>query len=252
MSRWPEHIPGVTVHARRGSVQHSFRYGVDYVLLDPESDAGPSLLGRNRAALATIHDKDHGGPRGAGEGAPWARRILAERGLPEGRYDALLLLTQPGFLGARFNPVSFWMAFEKGDLVAVIAEVNNTFGDRHCYLCANLLFAPIVSGQPVHTTKVFHVSPFRGIKGHYSFGFHMGEERVAIRILHGEEGGETLFATMTGPRLKLTNARILGAALRRPFGGARVLALIYWQALRLKMKGARYRTRPTPPTEEIS
>ena len=100
--------------------------------------------------------------------------------------------------------------------------------------------------------KVFHVSPFREIAGHYSFRFHIGEERVSILILHGEEGGETLFATLAGPRLRLTSWGLLRAALRRPFGGARVLSLIYWQALRLKLKGANYRTRPEPPTEEIT
>ena len=41
-------------------------------------------------------------------------------------------------------------------------------------------------------------------------------------------------------------------ALRRPLTPIRTLGLIYWQALRLKLKGARYLPRPTPPTEEIS
>lgn len=256
MSRWPEHIPGTTVHARKGSAAHSFRYGVDYVLIDPDSPAGPRLFARNRPGFATVRDRDHGGTRGAGEGAAWARRVLAQHGLDMGRVDQLLLLTQPAFLGAVFNPVSFWMAFERQDgreaLIAVIAEVNNTFGDRHNYLCALPGFAEITESDTVHTTKVFHVSPFREIAGHYSFRFHMGEERISIRILHGEEGGETLFATLTGPRLRLTSLGLLRAALRRPFGGVRVLSLIYWQALRLRLKGARYRTRPEPPIEEIT
>ena len=256
MTRWPEHIPGTTVHARKGSAEHSFRYGVDYVLIDPDSQAGPRLFARNARGFAAVQDRDHGGPRGDGEGAPWARRVLAEQGLDMARVDQLLLLTQPSFLGMVFNPVSFWMAFETREgrpaLIAVIAEVNNTFGDRHSYLCAKPGFAEIEKSDTVHTTKVFHVSPFREIAGHYSFRFHMGEERVSILILHGEEGGETLFATLAGPRLRLTSWGLLRAALRRPFGGARVLSLIYWQALRLKMKGANYRTRPEPPTEEIT
>ncbi|MBR9762102.1 MAG: DUF1365 domain-containing protein [Rhodobacteraceae bacterium] len=248
----PEHLRGTTVHARNGRVRHSFGYGVDYVLLDPESPARPALLSRGRFGLATVPDRDHGGPVGNGEGAAWARRALAAQGLAPARLTRLLLLTQPGFLGARFNPVSFWLAYEGAALVAVIAEVNNTFGDRHSYLCAHEGFAPIRPEDRMEATKVFHVSPFRDIAGAYSFNFNMGEERIAIRILHRQESGESLNATLTGPRRPLTNARLLGAVIRRPFGGARVLALIYWQALRLRLKGARYRLRPAPPTEEIS
>ncbi|PJE27817.1 hypothetical protein SAMN06297129_0217 [Pseudooceanicola antarcticus] len=248
----PDHIRGTTVHARGGTIRHSFGYGVDYVLLDLDSPERPRLLARNRAGLATIHDHQHGGPVGKGEGAAWARRALARQGLAPERYDRLLLLTQPGFFGARFNPVSFWLAYRGEELRAVIAEVTNTFGDRHSYLCAHPDFAPIRPEDRLDAAKVFHVSPFREIDGAYSFNFHIAEERIAIRIRHVQTGGEALYATLTGPRRPLTNRRLLGAALRRPFGGVRVLALIYWQALRLRLKGARYHIRPAPPPEEIS
>lgn len=252
MSRWPDLVPGRTVHARRGAVAHAFGYRVDYVLLDPESDAGPRLLSRNRPGLVTLHDRDHGGVRGAGRGAPWAREALAAHGLPAVAYDELLLLAQPGFAGALFNPVSFWLAMRDGALLAFIAEVNNTFGDRHCYLCAHPGFAPIRPEDRMEAQKVFHVSPFREIEGRYSFRMQVTEERVAIQILHSGAGDETLHATLTGPRRRLTNRRLLGAVARRPLGGVRTLALIYWQALRLRLKGARYRERPVPPTEEIT
>ncbi|MBF9035846.1 DUF1365 family protein [Rhodobacterales bacterium HKCCE2091] len=251
MSGWPEHVPGQTVHARRGSVSNAFRYGVDYLLIDPDSDRGPWFFSRNRFNLFAIHDRDHGGPRGDGRGASWAREVFVARGIAPEASDRVLLLTQPRFLGIGFNPVSFWLLLRGDDLLAAIAEVNNTFGDRHSYLCARDDFEPIGPGDRVSAAKVFHVSPFQDIAGRYRFAFRVNDDRIAIAIgLRDGDGG--LHATLTGPRRRLTSGAILWSAIRRPFGAARVVALIYWQALRLKLKRVPYRSRPAPPVEEVS
>lgn len=247
----PQHVPAVTFHGRRGSVTNAFTYGIDYVLIDPEAPpAGPALFSRNRFNLFAVHDRDHGGPRGDGAGAPWARRVLAEHGLPS---DGLRLdlLTQPRCLGYGFNPVSFWLAWHGSDLVAVIAEVGNTFGDRHSYLCARPGFAPIGREDRLQAEKVFHVSPFQAIAGGYTFTFDIDPTRIDIRILH-HNGEERLAATLKGPRLPLTTRGLAAAALRRPLGPLRALALIHWQALRLALKGAPFRSRPAPPAKEIT
>ena len=87
---------------------------------------------------------------------------------------------------------------------------------------------------------------FRRLPGGYDFSFDIRAERIAIRILH-RNAAEGVVATLSGPRAEMTSLGLLRAALRRPFGGLRTIALIYWQALRLKLKGARYRSRPAPP-----
>ena len=248
MSTWPEHISGSTTHARRGGIQNAFRYGVDYVLIDPDSRKTPLLFSRNRLNLASVLDRHHGGPVDAGRGRPWAEAVFSQAGL---KPERILLLTQPRFLTYVFNPVSFWLAFRGDDLVAVIAEVNNTFGDRHSYLCHLEDFAPIKSSDRIDAQKIFHVSPFQQIAGSYQFTFDVTQHRIAIRISHFN-GDEGLIATLIGARRPLTNRGLLGAALRRPFGPLRTIALIYWQALRLKIKGAPYKARPTPPEQEVS
>jgi DUF1365 family protein len=245
----PEIVQASTWHGRTGTVRHAFRYRVDFVLLDPEAPATAPLFRRNRFSVASVHDRDHGGPPGAGEGAAWARRVLAGAGLPE--TIRLLLLTQPRWFGTVFNPVSFWLAFEREALVAVITEVNNTYGDRHSYLCAKPAFSPIEPGDVIGATKVFHVSPFQDIAGRYAFSFDIGSEAIAIRIAH-RNGGEGLVATLEGRRRPLTTPRLLRAAVRFPFAGVRTIALIHWQALRLRAKGARFRPRPLPPAEDIT
>ncbi len=246
-----DHIPGHTYHGRKGDVTNGFRYSVDYVLLDAEKPArGPALFTRGGRNVTSLRDTDHGGLPGQGRGAPWAREVLAAHGVQAD--GALQLLTQPRVLGHVFNPVSFWLARDAADnLVAVIAEVSNTFGDRHSYLCTRPDHGPIARHDRLTAQKIFHVSPFQPIAGDYTFRFDIQAHRIGIWIeLTHDDGG--VVATLTGPRRPLTNGAILGALLRRPFGSRRVLALIHWQALKLWWKGARYRPRPEPPESEVS
>ncbi|WP_339108521.1 DUF1365 domain-containing protein [Thioclava sp. GXIMD4216] len=244
-----DYLPGETVHVRRGAIDHRFRYPVDYLCLDPEHPTGPSFFSHNRLNLFAFFDRDHGGIRGAGEGAAWARRMLTRAGLTGGY--SLRLMAQPRVLGRAFNPVCFWMAFREETLLAVIAEVNNTFGDRHNYLCAHDDFSPILPDHVLEARKIFHVSPFQDIGGGYHFQYAITAKHAVIRI-DFRNGGEGLIATYRAPRMALTNRRILQAVLRRPWAPVRIMALIYWQALRLKLKGARYRDRPAPPKEDLS
>lgn len=253
MSERVDHIPGETFHGRRGAVENAFRYGIDYVMLDAEAPlSGPWMFGRNRAGFLSLWDKDHGGAPKKGHGAAWAREVLAAHDLGDVTDGTLYLLAQPRVLGHVFNPVSFWLARDRqGHLRAVIAEVSNTFGDRHSYLCAHDDHRPIGRADTLNATKIFHVSPFQPVAGGYSFRFDIRPDRVGVWI-EFSMGNESLIATLTGPRRALTTASMLRAALRRPFGSRRVLGLIHWQALKLWWKGARYRVRPEPPAEDVS
>lgn len=245
-----DHIAGQTFHGRRGAVQNRFRYSVDYVLLTPDNAKGPALFSRNLANLAAIRDADHGGAPGEGKGTAWVRQVLDKHGLPgTHRID---LLAQPRLLGHVFNPVSFWLCHDAaGDLRVVIAEVTNTFGDRHSYLVHRDDLAPITAEDHLTARKIFHVSPFQPVEGDYRFRFDIRADRIGIWIdfSAGENG---VIATLIGPRKPLTNRAIIWACLRRPFGSRRVLALIHWQALKLWWKGVAYRPRPEPPAEEVS
>jgi len=246
-----EHIPGHTWHGRKGAIDNAFRYGIDYVLLDAEAKVNaPRLFGRNRAGLASVRDSDHGGPPGHGRGAAWVREVLAAHGLPPPA--RIELLAQPRVLGHVFNPVAFWICRDAhGTVRVVIAEVTNTYGDRHSYLCHRDDLAPITAQDRLRARKVFHVSPFQRIDGVYQFRFDLRDDRIGVWIdFTGGNGGVT--ATLVGRRRALTTRGMLAAALRRPLGSRRVLALIHWQALKLWWKGARFRSRPAPPAREVS
>lgn len=244
-------ISGETFHGRKGAVKNSFRYTVDYVALDAEATAhGPTLFGRNRRNLAAVWDADHGGAPGQGRGAAWVREVLAAHDLPEPA--KIILLAQPRILGHVFNPVSFWLCYDAtNELRSVIAEVSNTYGDRHSYLAHHDNHGPITREDTLTARKVFYVSPFQPIEGGYTFRFDVTDKRIGIWIDYTTPGGG-LFTNLTGPRVALTNAGILRACLRRPFGSRRVLALIHWQALKLALKGAKFRSHTKPPANDIS
>lgn len=246
-----DHIAGQTWHGRKGDVTNAFRYGIDYVLLDAEAPARSGwTFGRNRAGLFSVRDRDHGGAPGKGRGAAWVRDVLAAHGVPAP--DRIDLLAQPRVLGHIFNPVSFWLCHDaEGGLTAVVSEVTNTYGDRHSYLCHKPDFAPIGAEDRLSAQKIFYVSPFQRIEGGYQFRFNIRDDRIGIWIdLTDGDGG--VIATLVGKRKPLGTAGVLRAMLRRPFGSRRVLALIHWQALKLWWKGAKFRTRPEPPAQEVS
>ncbi|MGY6549327.1 MAG: DUF1365 domain-containing protein [Roseinatronobacter sp.] len=251
-----EHIAGQTFHGRRGPVSNRFTYGVDYVLFDAEATLDtPRLLARNARGLAALWDRDHGGAPGQGQGAAWVHEVLEAHQMRDLCAGPLLLLTQPRVLGHLFNPVSFWLCHDgAGGLRAVIAEVNNTYGDRHSYLCVKPDRSVILPEDELQAQKIFYVSPFQPVEGRYSFHFDLTPQKVAIRIGYRQDTeapNSGLVATLTGTRQPLTNRTILSAMVRR-MGSRRVLALIHWQALKLWWRGATFRTRPLPPEQEVS
>ncbi|WP_299694357.1 DUF1365 domain-containing protein [uncultured Tateyamaria sp.] len=251
MTATVDHIAGQTYHGRKGDIANAFRYSIDYVLLDAEAELRtPRLFRRNGRGLTGLDDLDHGGAPGAGRGAAWVRDVLQEHQVTG--VAQIELLAQPKVVGHVFNPVSFWLCRRSDKaLVAVIAEVTNTFGDRHSYLIHHPDQRPIAADDRLLAQKIMHVSPFQPVEGGYEFRFDITDDRIGIWIDYTRGKGGVI-ATLTGRRCPLSNRSILRAVLRRPFGSRRVLALIHWQALKLWVKRAVYRRRPAPPSSEVS
>ena len=246
-----EHLQCHTFHCRKGEVKNTFSYSIDYVLVNVTATMEkPLLFSRNWANVMSLRDCDHGGAPRRGSGLTWVREVLQQFDLS---LDGdIILLAQPRMFGHVFNPVSFWFCYTTSNaLCVVIAEVSNTFGDRHSYICHHSDLRPIEPRDNLKAKKIFHVSPFQPITGDYTFQFDIGVDDIDIRIDYSTPNGGVL-ATLRGVRAPMTNRSILAAFLRRPFGSRRVLALIHWQAFKLWCKGARYNERPAPPSREVS
>ncbi|MCG6967337.1 MAG: DUF1365 domain-containing protein [Chromatiaceae bacterium] len=242
------------MHRRVGDVPYRFRYRVFSLLLDidalDEIAAASPLFSRNRLNLLSFHDADHL-PPGESDLRAWVERVLASGGI-DGRGLRIRLLCFPRVLGWVFNPISLWYCetFD-GRPAAVIAEVRNTFGERHCYL---LKPAGAAGRWPLRDrhAKEFHVSPFIAMQACYEFRLSRPDRRlrVAIREFHADR--LVLVATQTGERRPFATPQLLLQVLRVPLQTLKVLMAIHWQALKIWLKGARFHRKPPPPIEEVT
>lgn len=246
-------IQATVMHARLRPRRNAFRYRVPYLAVPQEALAGrggQGLLAINRANVFSVRARDYG--HDGLQGAAWVRDVLDRWQLREADGD-LVLVTMPRVLGLAFNPVSFWFAQDRaGALRAVVAEVNNTFGERHFYICRHSDHRPIRPDDTIVAEKAFHVSPFMKVEGHYAFCFSFSGDRFGVRIdLHDGEG-LILTTSLAGRRVPATGARLAWAFVANPLLMLKVLGLIHYQALKLWAKGVAPFRKPPPPQETVT
>jgi len=239
---------GEVRHTRLKPVRNQFAYGTYFLMLPMRSlqREGPGALARNRFAALSFFDKDHGDGRSLAQGGAlgWLDALLASEGIT-GADGEVWLHTYPRVLGFTFKPVSFWYCHRAdGSLRAVVVEVNNTFGERHCYL----LDAPRF-GQELRATKVFHVSPFCPVEGGYRFRFMVTPDlsRTVARIDFDDATGPLIQTSVSGRLEALTPASMRHALWHYPAMTLGVVARIHWQAIKLFIKKAPFFGKPTPP-----
>jgi DUF1365 family protein len=230
---------GTVMHARRSPHDHVFRYPVYMVLLDlaelPTLDRRLRLFGWNRRAVTSFYDRDH----------IEIHTLLAQHGVELGEGGSIQVLTNLRVLGYVFNPVSFWWCRRKdGSLACIVAEVNNTFGERHPYVLLPAAGVEIGERAVFETDKRLHVSPFMPMDQSYTWWFSDPGQKLAIRMDVHEAGSPDFHATLTAGRLTLTTAALRRVLFRHPLMPARVLGLIHWQAARLLLKRTPFHRKP--------
>ena len=242
---------GVVRHERLRPRVHRFAYPTNFLLLPMRSLAQgmPTELPINRSAWMSFYDVDHGDGRSPQQGGAlaWLQEVLAQQGI-EGADGEIWLQCYPRVLGYAFKPVSFWYCHAQDDsLRAIVVEVNNTFGERHCYVLDKPQW-----GQELTTDKVFHVSPFCRVQGHYRFRFMRTAQRVVARIEHDDAQGVLLKTSVSGVLQEATSEQCRRALWRHPAASMALILHIHWQALRLWLKGVKFYTKPKPPAEFVT
>ncbi|HEY9149384.1 MAG TPA: DUF1365 domain-containing protein [Gammaproteobacteria bacterium] len=236
---------GRVLHHRLLPTAHRFSYPVYFLRLpmhrlDTVAVPGFSV---NRFNLLSFHEADHGD---GGDALAWARGLLARHGIEAD--GEIWLTTFPRVLGYAFKPVSFWHCHGRdGRLRAVLAEVNNTFGEHHVYLLR--VSDPRAALQ---AEKVFHVSPFLAVRGRYRFTFGVGAQRFRARVDYAVDGGETLRTAWWGVGEPLTPRACLRAFLLYPLMTWTVIFRIHLQALRLFLKRIPFHRKPPAPLTEVT
>lgn len=237
---------GTVTHRRHGAVAHKLRYRMAYVLINLDqinlANRASLLLGIERCGLLSIRAKDHG------EGNPenlasWVREYLVARGVRED-VSRIELLTLPRMFGFVFNPISVYFIYDHSDAMHhILYEVTNTFSERHFYLCRARQTGPILDQT---CEKHLYVSPFFDVEGMYRFKVQPPGDTVALTIRYDlANGTKALTATLTGARKPVTTARSALLLAQFPFMTVGVVLGIHWHALKLWLKGAKYRPRST-------
>ena len=235
---------GQVHHLRLRPVRHGFTVPTYFLLLPlrtlrhtPSDD-----LARNRFAPIAFHDRDHGD--GRDDCLAWLDDCLRSEGIADADGE-VWLHCYPRVLGYVFKPVSFWYCQRAdGSLAAVVVEVNNTFGERHCYLLAGPALA---FGAELAARKVFHVSPFCHVTGDYRFRFLRSDSHIVARIDHHDADGALLLTHLSGTLAAATRARQRRAFFTMPLMTLGVIVRIHWQALRLLAKRLPLVRKPAAP-----
>jgi DUF1365 family protein len=260
-SSWPEQAligRGQVRHRRLSPAQHAFAYRSYFLMLPLRAlrrTPCPALHRNSRYSMLhwlSFSDADHGD--GSGDCLAWLDALLLREGVQDADGE-VWLHCYPRVLGHSFKPVSFWYCQRAdGSLAAVVVEVNNTFGERHCYL---LQGPELALGRELQASKVFHVSPFCRVAGRYRFRFmHSGGPvglRTVARVDHEDENGVLLLQTSVSGKLQtLSEASARAAFFAVPALSLMVLARIHWQALRLWLKRVPFFAKPSPPASLLT
>ena len=242
---------GAVRHVRHRPRHNAFAYPTWFLMLPMRAlrAHGDGALVRNRRAALAFHDSDHGD--GGPDALAWMEQLLRQHDIQDADGE-IWLHTYPRVLGYTFKPVSFWYCHRAdGSLRAVVAEVNNTFGERHCYLLDSPRY-----GAELRADKCFHVSPFCRISGGYRFRFlrtvHAGQARTVVRVDHDDADGPLLNTSVSGTLHPISPATLRRALWRYPAMTAMVMARIHWQALQLWWKRVGFHRKPPAPDRFVT
>ena len=238
---------GRVIHRRHGARTHRLEYRVFSLFLDldelGELDKRLRPLNYNRRGFFSFHDRDHGTGDG-GSLKSWVADQLSDAGMTD-TGGPVCLLCYPRVLGYVFNPLSVYYCYTSaGRLQALIYEVGNTHGERHCYLIP----ASEENGMVQHACdKKFYVSPFLPMDCRYNFRARLPGKVLSLLIRETRNSEPVLDAWFTGQHRSLSDRTLLRLGLRLPLLTLKVIAGIHWEALKLWLKGLPvYRHTPAP------
>ena len=254
---------GSVRHTRLRPASNAFVYPTYFLMLplramqNPQHPAAHSALACNRHARLSFFDSDHGDGRSPAQGGAigWLDALLQSEGVLDATGE-VWLHCYPRVLGYTFKPVSFWYCHraadhDGGSLRAIVVEVNNTFGERHCYLLDQPKF-----GVELEAAKVFHVSPFLKVEGRYRFRFMRtlqgAVDRTVARIDYDDSEGPVLQTSVSGSLQAITRQSIRKAVWRYPAMTLGVVFHIHLQAVRLWLKRVQFIGKPAAPESPVT
>jgi uncharacterized protein len=255
---------GQVRHTRCAPIVHKFAYQAFFMRIPIHSLKSNIATGQPSTRLFAVdrsnaplsfHQKDHGD--GSTPLLQWITELLHSVNIQAD--GEIWLHTFPRMFGYSFRPVSFWFCHGRsGKLLAILAEVNNTFSERHCYLLTESAEQTLVWGNTLTAKKTFHVSPFCSIAGEYQFRFFNTNDRCVARIdLHQAQDDTNelqplIQTSLSGSFVPLSRQSAVRALTRYPLFTLMVVARIHFHAISLWWRKVPFFKKPTAPTDFVT
>ncbi len=231
---------GSVIHKRFKPKEHFFKYKVFSLLIDLSElnklNDKLKFFSLNKFNLISFYEKDHG-ERDGSSLINWVKFNLSNNNIKTENIK-IKLLCYPRILGYVFNPLSIFFIYDENqDLISILYEVKNTFGEQHTYVFK-------VEGENKliqnNCSKKFHVSPFIEMNCNYFFRVLNPGENLSIIIDQHDQEGKILFASQDGKRSDLTSKNLMNSYLKHPLMTFKIISAIHFEAFKLWIKGIKF------------
>ena len=231
---------GTVIHKRFKPTVHSFNYKVFSLLIDLSEldllDKNLKLFSYNKFNIISFYNKDHG-PRDGSSLKNWVIDNLEKNHIKTNGIQ-IKLLCYPRIFGYVFNPLSVFYVYDKNkDLISILYEVKNTFGEQHTYVFKSKKDQNLI--QHV-CKKKFHVSPFIEMNCVYFFRLLKPGNKISVIIDQNDKEGKILYASQDGVKSELNNNTLIKTYLKHPLMTFKIILAIHFEAFKLWTKGIKY------------
>ena len=231
---------GTVIHKRFKPKEHFFKYKVFSLLLDLSELEKLSnkirFFSLNRFNLISFQEKDHG-LRDGSSLTEWVKKNLEQNNINSENIK-IKLLCYPRILGYVFNPLSIFFVYNNQEqLVSILYEVKNTFGEQHTYVFRVDNNNNLIQNN---CSKKFHVSPFIEMDCQYFFKILKPGNKLSVIIDQYDKDGKILFASQDGDRNELNSAQLIKSYLKHPLMTLKIISAIHFEAFKLWLKGIKF------------
>ena len=231
---------GNVFHKRFKPKIHFFKYKVFSLLLDLSEihllDKNLKIFSYNKFNIVSFYDKDHGARDGSSI-QNWVIDNLKKNNIDTNNIQ-IKLLCYPRIFGYVFNPLSIFYVYDKNlNLISILYEVKNTFGEQHTYV-----FKTDINNNLVQHTckKKFHVSPFIEMDCVYFFRLLKPGNTISVIIDQNDKEGKILYASQDGVKSEINNSNLTKSYLKHPLMTFKIILAIHFEAFKLWSKGIKF------------
>ena len=231
---------GQVIHKRFKPKVHYFKYNVFSLLLDLSEleilDKQVNLFSFNKFNLISFYSKDHG-ERDGSSLVEWVNKNLKKSNITT-KNIKIKILCYPRIFGFVFNPLSvFYVYNSKDDLISILYEVKNTFGEQHTYIFRVEKDTTLIQNN---CSKKFHVSPFIKMNCHYFFRLLKPGNKISVIIDQYDNSDKILYASQDGVRTDFNSKYLIKSYLKHPIMTFKIIIAIHYEAFKLWTKGIKF------------